>query len=430
MECLPVDKLYLYYLEHPLVVTDSRKVTDGCLFFALKGDNFDGNRFASDALYQGAAYAVIDNPGFATRNTLLVEDVLTSLQQLARMHRASMHIPVIGITGTNGKTTTKELVHKVLSSHFRAHATSGNFNNHIGVPLTILSTPADAELAIIEMGANHPGEIGFLSSIANPTHGMITNIGKAHLEGFGGYEGVIRTKSELYQWLRSNKGLAFVNGDNPLLMNLSAEQERLLYGTGKDHYLMGRPLESGPFLKLEVELSGQLVPVTTQLVGSYNFENVLAAICAGSYFGVPDRVIIEALESYTPSNNRSQAVTTKNNQVIMDAYNANPSSMQAALENLARMAASPRMALLGDMLELGKESEEEHHRIVRLLEQLNFDRVILVGPEFTRVEGNSFPVFDDATSALQHLRQQPVSGYTILLKGSRGIRMEQLMEAL
>lgn len=425
-----IEELYSIYREYPLIITDSRKVQKGCLFFALKGDNFDGNAFASDALEHGAEFAVIDDPTLDSEQYLLVDDVLAALQEMACMHRKSLNIPVIGITGSNGKTTTKELIHAVLGSHYPVHATAGNLNNHIGAPLTLLSIPANTEIAIIEMGANHPGEIAFLSNIAQPTHGIITNIGKAHLEGFGGFEGVIRTKSELYQYLRMNDGSAFVNGDNTLLEELSRGINRIFYGTDSDFMIRGEIFSSDPLLEIRWHHPNREIEVNTQLVGSYNFENVMAAICIGNYFKVPEEKIVSAIETYTPVNQRSQTLNTAHNKIILDSYNANPSSMEAALQNFRHIKAARKMVILGDMLELGTESLAEHKSIVHLVESLSFETAIFVGPEFRKAVGEHHLAFTDTETAMEWLRNNQAQGCTILLKGSRGIRMENLLEVL
>ncbi|MBK7172913.1 MAG: UDP-N-acetylmuramoyl-tripeptide--D-alanyl-D-alanine ligase [Bacteroidales bacterium] len=427
---MPVEELYSIYRKYPDIVTDSRKISKDCLFFALKGDNFDGNAFAGDAISKGAAYAIIDHPAFAGKQTILVDDVLLTLQELARHHRSTWEIPVIGITGTNGKTTTKELIYAVLSSHFKSHATQGNLNNHIGVPLTLLSSPLDTEIAIIEMGANHPGEIAELCAIADPAFGIITNIGKAHLEGFGGFEGVIRTKNELYQHIQHSAGTAFVNSDNDLLWKLSTDLKRVSYGTKPADYASGYTLNADPFLEVCWQKEDQSLEIQTQLTGDYNFENVMVAICIGQYFGVPDQKIKTALEDYTPTNSRSQTLSTARNKIILDAYNANPTSMIAALKNFSKIQATRKMAILGDMLELGEESQSEHKAIVELLSGLHFENVILVGPEFQKCAGTLFTAFPDAFLAHKWLKEKAFNDFTILVKGSRGIRMEQVLDAL
>jgi UDP-N-acetylmuramoyl-tripeptide--D-alanyl-D-alanine ligase len=422
--------LYALYQEHPSIIIDSRAITPGCLFFALKGETFDGNAFAADSLAKGAAFAIIDNPAYTTTNTFLVPNVLESLQELARIHRSTLNIPVIGITGTNGKTTTKELINAVLRSQYRVLATTGNLNNHIGVPLTLLSITRNTEIAIIEMGANHPGEIAFLCEIARPGLGLITNIGKAHLEGFGGYEGVIKTKSELYQFIRRTKGKAFVNGDNSMLMQLSEGIECIHYGSSNTFQTQVRSAKSDPFLQVQWIREGEEITINTRVVGSYNLENVTAALSVATYFQIPKEKVVRAIESYQPSNNRSQEVKTASNRVILDAYNANPSSMKAALMNFAAMQADKKMLILGDMLELGTESGAEHGAIIQLIREKGFSDVILVGPEFQSVRDANLVTFPDISSATVWLRQHPVSGFTILVKGSRGIKMEKIMEAL
>jgi UDP-N-acetylmuramoyl-tripeptide--D-alanyl-D-alanine ligase len=427
---IPIEELYSIYRKYPVIVTDSRKISKDCLFFALKGESFDGNTFARDAILKGAAYAIIDHPAFAGHQTILVEDVLHTLQDLARYHRATLKIPVIGITGSNGKTTSKELIYAVLSSHFTAHATQGNLNNHIGVPITLLSVAEDTEIAIIEMGANHPGEIAELCTIADPTFGLITNIGKAHLEGFGGFEGVIRTKNELYQHLQKSGGTAFVNADNELLWRLSAELKRISYGTSPSAEAVGISFNADPFLDVSWMKGSQDIEIHTQLTGDYNFENVMAAICIGQHFDVPDQKIKAALEAYTPSNSRSQTLSTERNKIILDAYNANPTSMVAALKNFSKMQAPRKMAILGDMLELGEESLSEHEAIVQLLSGLNFENVILVGPEFMKCAGDLFKTFPDSVAAQQWLKEKIFNDFTILVKGSRGLHMEHVLDAL
>lgn len=427
---LSTEELYKVYLGHPLITTDSRKAVPGCLYFALKGNTFDGNDFVNQAIQQGAAYAITDNPANESPVSIVVEDVLKTLQELASIHRNNLNIPVIGITGTNGKTTTKELTAAVLSSHFQTHATSGNLNNHIGVPLTILSAPASTDLLIVEMGANHVGEISVLCTIARPTHGIITNIGRAHLEGFGGFEGVVKAKSELYHFLYENHGHAFVNAENQLLMGLSSDLDRTLYGTSSFCEIRGSVLASDPFLKVSARIGTSDHEIETSLVGQYNFENVMSAICIGNYFDVPAVKIARAISEYMPGNNRSQAIDTGRNLVVADFYNANPSSMKAALENFSTMKAGKKMVILGDMFELGNESGTEHRSITELVKALNFDRVIFAGPEFMKVAGENFDCFTSSAEVYEWLKKEQPSGYSVLLKGSRGSRMENILPAL
>jgi UDP-N-acetylmuramoyl-tripeptide--D-alanyl-D-alanine ligase len=423
-------ELYQVFEKHPHLTIDSRKIEPGCIFFALRGDSFDGNTFATESLRLGASYAVIDNPAFQTENTLLVPDVLVALQDIARIHRSKLQIPIIGITGTNGKTTTKELVNSVLSSQYNVLATCGNLNNHIGVPLTLLSVTKSTEIAIIEMGANHQGEIAFLCEIARPTHGLITNIGKAHLEGFGGFEGVIKTKNELYHYLDKTNGIAFVNGDNDLLTDLSSGLNRILYGQQPEFQTFAGLAESDPFLGVSWKRNNTSTPIRTQLVGSYNLENVNAALSVATYFNIPDNKVIQALSNYSPSNNRSQKVKTETNLVILDAYNANPSSMHAAISNFSSLKAPRKMVILGDMLELGAESAAEHLAIVGMVRENDFTDAIFVGPEFQKAANGKFQAFLDVDAAVEWLKHQPIHEFTILVKGSRGIKMEKVMEVL
>lgn len=422
------EELYIAFKQSRKISTDSRQVFPGSMFFALKGDNFDGNKYAEQALKAGASVAVIDNPAFKSEGTVLVEDVLSSLQQLANMHRRQFNIPVVAITGSNGKTTTKELVNSVLSQIYKVTATKGNLNNHIGVPLTLLQINDETEMAIIEMGANHQGEIEQLCKIAEPTHGLITNIGKAHLGGFGGFEGVIKAKSELYKWLRNNEGEAFIPFENELLVSLSKDMKTVFYGKTPGIFAAGKPRESNGMLVIDWKTPYGIVPVETNLVGSYNFENVMAALCLGAYFNVPVAESRSAICTYFPSNSRSQLLKTSRNSVILDAYNANPSSMQAALENFNKIESECKVLILGDMLELGEESLEEHKAIVNLLHKSGYKHVILVGPVFTEAAGNAFTCFQNSELAAVWLKENPVSGCTILIKGSRGIKMEKALE--
>jgi UDP-N-acetylmuramoyl-tripeptide--D-alanyl-D-alanine ligase len=402
------------------------------LFFALKGDHFNGNEFAAKAIENGAAFAIIDQQVFAAGSKfIVVDDVLTTLQQLARFHRDRLKIPVIGITGSNGKTTTKELTGCVLAKKYKTISTRGNLNNHIGVPLSVLSLNAETEIAVIEMGANHCGEIAWLCRIANPDFGIITNIGKAHLEGFGGYEGVIRAKSELYDHIRSVGGKLFVNLDDPLLIRLSQGIETITYGKSADAGIKGEISGEFPMLTVDVEINGEKITINSQLIGSYNFHNILVAAAIGSYFGVEMELIREAIEAYTPENNRSQFVRTHRNQIVMDAYNANPSSMEAAITHFAKSPAPEKVLILGDMLELGDESLAEHQRILGLASGSGAKQILLVGSQFHQVnhdQGNWS--FFNADEALEFLSKNMLSGKTILVKGSRGIRLEKLLPFL
>jgi UDP-N-acetylmuramoyl-tripeptide--D-alanyl-D-alanine ligase len=427
---ISTEELYSIYRKHNSISTDSRQIVAGCLFFALKGDNFDGNKYAKGAIESGASFAVIDDPAQDGKQTLLVDDVLGSLQQLALMHRRKFNIPVVGITGSNGKTTTKELINAVLSQQYQVTATKGNLNNHIGVPLTLLGITEETQLAIIEMGANHQGEIKQLCQIAEPTHGLITNIGKAHLGGFGGYDGVIKAKSELYTWLRNSGGTVFVNAGNSLLMELTSGMNRILYGTQENIYTQGKVKGTSSTLEIEWFSENTEIYIQTNLVGTYNFENVMASICIGSFFIVPAGKIKLAINSYSPSNSRSQSLKTARNSIILDAYNANPTSMQVALENFRQIKAQHKMVILGDMLELGEESPAEHSAVVNFVEESGFESSIFVGPDFKDAVGNRFSCFTTPDEARDWLLAQNITDFTILVKGSRGIMMEKVLEAL
>lgn len=415
------------------VSTDTRSVRQGNLFFALKGPTFNANLFAQEALKIGAAYAVVDDPAVVSdERYILVQDALKTLQDLAYYHRSTFGIPVIAITGTNGKTTTKELTQAVLGSDRPTLATLGNLNNHIGVPLTLLRLQAEHRIAIIEMGANKPGDIAELCSIAAPTHGMITNIGKAHLEGFGSYEGVMRTKTELYRYVQEQKGCLFVNADDALLMEQSVGIERFTYGRSPWSNTVGRATGKGPFLGLAFQGRDMRDhDVKTKLIGDYNLQNALAAIAVGQHLGVADTRIARALEDYTPGNNRSQFSDTGKNQLILDLYNANPTSMAAALRNFAAMTTDrPKLAILGDMLELGADSESEHRAVVDLAKRLEL-QCRFVGPEFGKANaGLSGAQFSTAELLREALAAEGLRSHLILLKGSRGIRLEQVLPAL
>ncbi|MBX2979968.1 MAG: UDP-N-acetylmuramoyl-tripeptide--D-alanyl-D-alanine ligase [Flavobacteriales bacterium] len=424
------DTLHAHFLNSTGACTDTRAISNGCMFFALKGPNFNANAFAREAFDKGARWAVVDDPAVVTdERFLLVTDALQALQHLATHHRRTFDIPVIGITGTNGKTTTKELVHAVLAADRSTLATTGNLNNHIGVPLTLLRMSKEHRIAIIEMGANKVGDIKELVDIAEPTHGMITNVGKAHLEGFGSYEGVITAKTEMYAYLGSHSGTVFVNSDDVLLMERSAGIERITYGHTPEADTSGDTASSGPFMELVFAgRDERAYHVKTQVIGDYNLPNALAAVAMGQHFGVPDERIAQALSDYAPSNNRSQFSDTGRNQLVLDAYNANPTSMAAALRNFAGMATDrPKLAILGDMLELGADSRKEHDTIVQLIDELRLD-ARFVGPEFQRsTSERSYP---DAATLLQALKAEGLTGYLVLVKGSRGIKLETVLEAL
>jgi len=427
-----LEKIYRHFLNHPEVSTDSRQVTPGSLFFALKGDSFNGNEFASLALDAGASVAIIDDARYAVSDKfIVVENVLETLQQLALHHRMQFDIPVIGITGTNGKTTTKELIYRVLAKKFNTIATRGNLNNHIGVPLTLLRINSDTQIAIVEMGANHPGEIDFLCRIASPGYGLITNVGKAHLAGFGNYEGVVRTKTELYRFLNEKKGTIFLNNsDNTLAMHANFITT-VTYGNHPAEVAL-LSLGAAPYISMELMLRSQdKLGISTQLYGSYNAPNILAAVCVGVYFGVPSEEIKMAVESYQPENNRSQIAKTGRNLLIMDAYNANPDSMAAAIETFADSGYPDKTVILGDMLELGDDTDPEHLKILQKIDQMSFNQVYLIGPVFTRLNvKRENTCFQDTELAAMWLEHHRVENSTILIKGSRGIRLEKLIPLL
>jgi len=432
---MEIAELYQLYLQHPSVQTDTRNLKTGDLFFALKGDNFNGNAFAQKALDAGAAFAVIDDPAYQiVGKTILVSDVLTTLQQLAKYHRQQFSngptgkpFPVLAITGSNGKTTTKELIHAVLQSAFRTYTTEGNLNNHIGIPLTLLKIKKDAEIAVVEMGANHQQEIASYCTYALPTHGLISNCGKAHLEGFGGVEGVKKGKGELYDHLRQYNGTAFVMWDYDYLREMSKGISNIMtYGTAAAD-IEGHALKTATFLEVAVTKGAATGNIKTQLVGDYNLPNVLAAIAVGKYFGVPDEKIKKALEEYTPSNSRSQLLQKGSNSIILDAYNANPSSMKLAIENFAAINAEKKILLLGAMAELGAESLAEHQSIVDLLKKYNWTQVVLVGGDFLQLT-HPFVSLPNALAAKEWLKAANPENSQLLIKGSRSMKMETVLE--
>ena len=425
---MKIERLYEIYLQYPSIQTDSRKIKNGDLFFALKGPNFNGNAFAKQSLDAGAAYAIVDESlSVKDERIILVEDVLNTLQQLAKHHRLQFNIPFIGITGSNGKTTTKELVHVVLSSTFKTYTTQGNLNNHIGIPLTILQVKNDAAMAVIEMGANHRGEIAGYCEYTRPTHGIITNCGKAHLEGFGGIEGVRKGKGELYDFLRETGGSAFAMWDYTYLREMSKGISNIIkYGT-KNADVTGIVRQAEPFLTVAITGGVSFPELKTQLVGDYNLPNVLVAIAVGSHFGVPDEKIKTAIEQYTPSNSRSQLVNWNNNHIILDAYNANPSSMKVAIENFAHLHAEHKLLLLGGMAELGDESVKEHQSIVELIQQFKWKDVALVGGDFQKIN-HPFRKFNNSLEARDWLRGLHLKDAYLLVKGSRSMQMEKVLE--
>ncbi len=429
---MQTERLYQLFEQHPIVTTDTRDCPPGSIFFALKGETFDGNKFAKAALEKGCSYAVVDEAEYADSDDpriILVGDCLTALQLLARHHRRTIGTRIIGVTGTNGKTTTKELIATVLGEKYNVLYTQGNFNNHIGVPKTLLRLTREHDIAVVEMGANHPGEIKTLTSIAEPDCGIITNVGKAHLEGFGSFEGVIRTKGELYDFLRTrNDSLAFVDGGNEHLLNIAKGLELVKYGIGDadDLLVSGEVVACDPFLRLRWRHEkGEWHEVNTHLIGSYNIYNMLAAACIGMHFGVSQQEIDHALSNYVPSNNRSQLTETEHNHLVVDTYNANPTSMDAALRNFRDMQVSPKMAILGDMRELGDSSLEEHRRVVDFLKSSGFDNVWLVGDQFGQAD-TSFRHFKDVEEVKLAIADQKPEGYYILIKGSNSLKLFEL----
>ncbi len=442
-----IKELYSIYKQHPCITTDSRNCPKDSIFLALKGETFDGNQYAAQALEKGCAYAIVDNPQVVDGSRyILVQDCLQTFKDLAREHRRQFSIPVIGITGTNGKTTTKELIAAVLGEKFNVLYTEGNFNNDVGVPKTLFRLTKEHEIAVIEMGASHPGDIKTLAETAEPTCGLITNVGRAHLQGFGSFEGVIKTKCELYDFLRTREdALIFINADNDYLIDQIGDDEEIWlspYSTDPDKQyscISGEVIECNPFLKfrwreplMTLEEEGRSTKwhkVQTHLVGAYNIDNLLAAIAVGINFGVDRKKICHALENYEPTNNRSQLMVTEHNRLIVDAYNANPSSMTAALQNFRLIEAPRKMAILGDMRELGDASAEEHRKMVDLIGQCGIDEVWLVGSEFGNTDC-SYRKFNDVEEVKAAIAQQQPRGYEILIKGSNSTKLYQLPELL
>ncbi len=430
---MKTDLLYKLFKESTGIVTDSRKVRKGNIFFALWGETYNGNKFASEALEKGASWAVIDDPLLETEKTVLVDDCLFELQALATHYRKQLNIPVLAIAGTNGKTTTKELIASILSRKYKVHYTQGNFNNHIGVPLTILSAPPETQLMIIEMGANHIGEIRSLCLIAKPDYGIITNIGTAHLEGFGSYEGVIRAKTELYEYLKKVNGIALYNDMDPLLTEkiFKNVNRAVPYSDPTGIELSVETVSSDLNLTVSSTYHHQTYNISTSLFGSFNLENLKAAIATGLFFSVEMHDIVSAIENYQPANNRSQINNTKDNTLICDSYNANPTSMKAALESFSEIMADNKMIILGDMLELGDKSEIEHSKLLNLLRNNKADKVFLVGPVFQKVSSKSgYKSFYDVEKLKAFLKKEPLTGYTILIKGSRGVGLEKIYDLL
>jgi len=430
---MKTEQIYDLFIKSAGVTTDSRIVRKGQIFFALWGDNYNGNKFAQEALDKGASWAVIDDPLFENEKTILVEDCLFELQALATRHRKVMNVPVLAITGTNGKTTTKELLAAILATKFKVHSTKGNLNNHIGVPLTILSAPSGTEMMIIEMGASHLGEIRTLCLIAKPDYGIITNIGTAHIEGFGSYDGVIKSKTELYEHLRKVNGIALYNDNNPLLAEkiFKLINRAVPFSDPTGIELSIKPVPSDLNLALTATYHHRTYNISTSLFGNYNLENVKAAIATGLFLGVEMDAIVEAVTNYKPANNRSQIKITKNNTLICDSYNANPTSMLLALDSFSAIQAEHKLAIMGDMLELGEKSEEEHTNLLNSISTHQIEKALLVGPVFQKACLKcGFKSFPDVNKLIDFLKKEPLTGYTILVKGSRRIGLEKIYDLL
>jgi len=431
---MTIEQFYKIFLQHPIISTDTRKIEKGSLFFALKGDRFNANTFAEQALEQGAAYVVIDEAAYKKSDKfVLVDDVLTFLQNLSKYHRQQLQIPVIAIVGSNGKTTTKELIHSVLSEKFVTLSTPGNFNNHIGLSLTLLMIKPEHQMAVIEMGANHVGENAFLCEIADPNFGLITNNGKDHLEGFGSIEGVAKSNSELYYYLLKNSGLAFVNAHDEWLLRMAARLENKKTYAGNfegkekpaDYVAFASQLQ--PNIEFSIQQSSS---ITSHLSGDYNFDNIMAAVALGLHFGMNEEEIKNGIEKYQPKNNRSQIIKTNKNTVYMDAYNANPSSMELAIKNTAMMPSPNKVFILGDMFELGAYAEAEHKNIIQLCQDLKLENVMLVGSEFKKYNTSTYTCFETTQEAKDSLTKSPLQDSFLFIKGSRGMKLETLLEVL
>lgn len=430
---MKTEELYKLFLKHPVISTDSRNNIPGSIFFALSGLKFDGNIFAEDAISSGSVFAVVDDISVVKNKKYIhVKNTLETLQNLAAFHRKKLGLPVIAITGTNGKTTTKEIIAAILSQKYQISATQGNLNNHIGVPLSLLKMGLEDEFGIIEMGANHIGEIENLCRIAFPDYGLITNIGKAHLEGFGSFENIIKTKTELYRFIENNNGNIFINSDNDLLISNIVNSSLIKYGSSGNPFLKGEYYDSSPFLKLKLYQNlDHYISINTNLIGKYNFENVLAAACIGHFFKVPFELIKKGIESYYPTNNRSQYIEKNDNKIIMDAYNANPTSMLSSIENFLKIKHSEKTIILGDMLELGESSFIEHQKIVNILTNSEIKRIYLVGNHFLKTNTQSpIRIFDKTSSLFEYLKNNPVHKNYIFIKGSRGMQLEKILDAL
>ncbi len=422
---MQIKQLYQLFIKSDGAITDTRKIKKNTLFFALKGENFNGNSFAEEALKKGASHAIIDDEKYNTNpNTILVDDVLQTLQKLANYHRQKLNIPIISLTGSNGKTTTKELINAVLSQKYNTVATQGNLNNHIGVPLTLLSMTQKTEIGIVEMGANHQKEIAFLANITNPNYGVITNFGKAHIEGFKGIKGVIKGKSELYDYLIKNQQFIFYNLDDAIqTQKLNTYPNKKSFGQTTNADITIKFLSANPF----VTLSCNDEVIQTQLIGSYNFTNIAIAITIGNYFNVPQENIKKAIENYVPSNNRSQLIAKNSNTIILDAYNANPTSMKAALDNFANLPDNNKIAFLGDMFELGKDALKEHQDIALYAEKLGLEDTFLIGENFYNVKTN-LKKYKNLNELVIFLKNISLKNKTILIKGSRGMTLERILD--
>lgn len=427
-----ITDLYQIFKEFPRIVTDSRNIEPNCIFFALKGENFNGNHFAAESLSKGAAFAVIDEEEFyLSSKTILVDSVIKTLKQLASLHRKTLGIPILAITGTNGKTTTKELVSTVLAQKFNVSFTTGNLNNHIGVPLTLLKMNEKTEFGVVEMGANHPGEIDYLCQIANPDFGLITNIGKAHLEGFGSFEGIVQTKTELYRYLQKKNGIVFYNNSNPLIKTLvNDHKHKISYGE-MDADFVAELIDSQTFVHLKANFPKGVLYLNTHLTGNYNYENILAAACIGNFFKVDPLKIQKAINNYKPENNRSQLIIKNGLRITMDAYNANPTSMQASIKSFFQTNTGDLTLILGDMLELGVYAKEEHSAILELIKNGPDCKVFTVGKQFYEIAGDyGFLAFEHVNNLCESLIKTPVTEGNVLIKGSRGIHLEQVLNCI
>ena len=436
-----MENIYEKFLQSTAVSIDSRNCPEGAMFVGIKGANFDGNLFVEKALELGCKYAITDNPeiGVGNPNIIHVEDSLKTLQDLACYHRCKFNIPVIGITGTNGKTTSKELISTVLSKEYNVLYTQGNLNNHIGVPLTLLRLNRSHNIAVVEMGANHPEEIAFLCKIARPNYGIITNVGKAHLEGFGSFEGVKKTKGELYEWIAGVDGKIFLHTDNPHLVKMAGDLDTIKYGEAGDNFVSGKIISCTPYINVNLSLNGnasgesQTYEINTQLIGDYNLSNILSAACIGKFFGVMDEDIVAALSEYTPTNNRSQCTRTERNTLIVDAYNANPTSMEAAIKNFSKIETSDKKVLiLGDMKELGGDSEAEHVKVLNQIKSLGFTECYFVGSEFAKVAPSLgfTQCFSDVDLLAEHFQSNSIENSTILIKGSNSTKLTKIVDSL